>query len=250
MLKLMKYEFRKYALIKIIIAISFVSIELLFLCTASANNLRAANSGMGVLQFIAAITTFIIIFEPIVSLSSDLGRKSGYLLFLTPNSSYRIMWAKTIYGILQVIVAVVIFNGVFLLDVAMMTAKYGAFDGLGNSYEGILNFVILYTTSSELIDATKAMFVMMLIWFSSISLVYLSLCISTAILSRKKGKSIVSFFTFLVLQLLFVSTLSSFGLDLDSAGNGNLLGLLIISSIILVAATFGSAWVLEKKVSL
>ena len=250
MLKLMKYEFRKYALIKIIIAISFVSIELLFLCTASANNLKAANSGMGVLQFIAAITTFIIVFEPIVSLSSDLGRKSGYLLFLTPNSSYRIMWAKIIYGILQVIVAVIIFNGVFILDAAMMTAKYGAFDRQSNYYEGILNFAGLYKSPSEVFVAAKMSFGMMLIWFSSISLVLLSLCISTAILSRRKGKSIVSFFTFLILQLLFVSALSSFGLDLDSAGNGNLLGLLIISSIILVAATFGSAWVLEKKVSL
>jgi ABC-2 type transport system permease protein len=45
--------------------------------------------------------------DAVIKVYSDFKQKHGYMIFMTPQSGYRVMWAKTIFGVLEIVAAVI-----------------------------------------------------------------------------------------------------------------------------------------------
>jgi hypothetical protein len=56
------------------------------------------------------------ILNTVTKLYADFKQKQGYMLFLTPQNGYRIIWAKTIYGAIETLVAFALVAGCLMLS--------------------------------------------------------------------------------------------------------------------------------------
>jgi|AGTN01.3.fsa_nt_gi hypothetical protein len=60
------------------------------------------------------------ILDTVTKLYADYKQKQGYMLFLTPRSGYRILWAKTIFGAIETVAAVALIGGCLALSAAAL----------------------------------------------------------------------------------------------------------------------------------
>ncbi|KUO65864.1 MAG: hypothetical protein APF84_00995 [Gracilibacter sp. BRH_c7a] len=123
MLKLMKYEFiRKWRILLIFLSIVLViNANVLYRVLKWQNSSMEQMAALGVF-FGGLVSVFFILFIINVThmYSRDLNNKSGYMIFLTPNSGYKILGAKVLTGILEGF----IFLGLFSL---LMAGNYLGF---------------------------------------------------------------------------------------------------------------------------
>ena len=105
MIKLMKYELRKTMTIKLMILGATALAEIVFLIGLFANKNRMAAIGVGLLAMLAFGGVMIIGVASVVILHRDMNTKQSYMLFMTPNSSYRILGAKVLENGISILVA-------------------------------------------------------------------------------------------------------------------------------------------------
>lgn len=247
MLKLMKYEFKKQAWSKAIILCLAAILQVIFLIGIFTSNENIQGFGFGFLMALAFGGIAYVGFECVDTFSKDLKTKCSYMLFLTPHTSYSIIGAKIVTSAIQVLVTGFAFLGLFILNGLIMLTKYGSwrrtvelvkefFAQLFNVYVDI-KFIIL-------------MVLMLLIgWLFLIVFAFFAITLSTTFLASKKFKGFVSFVIFIV-----IAWIASFIQD-KLFGNMyftdlfmwcNILYLVVIT----VIAYIGTAFMLEKKVSL
>jgi ABC-2 type transport system permease protein len=136
MTKLMKYELnrRKHMLIGAAITMLFLE-WIALLGIYNGGGWRAASGGgwngwnilavgMTALLVIGgfALTTL----DAVTRLYSDYKQKHGYMLFMTPQSGYRIIWAKTVFALLEILAAGLIIAGCLALSCMALEHVYGA----------------------------------------------------------------------------------------------------------------------------
>ena len=114
MLKLIKYEFlRKYKLITMTV-ISALVLNL-FLIT------KGIAGSSAFLVFFPLVLAVLYVSDIIRTYSDDLNKKSGYMLFMTPNSGYKIILSKLTaaimegLGILLLYFVFILINGVYII---------------------------------------------------------------------------------------------------------------------------------------
>ncbi|MDA3847147.1 MAG: hypothetical protein PF505_11495 [Vallitaleaceae bacterium] len=95
MLNLLKYEFLRRKNVLAITGIFMVIAEIIILLGI---NKRGALLGVAIVLILLMIigVTVLIFAEAIRSYSTDLNQKQGYMLFMTPNSGYKILGSKMI----------------------------------------------------------------------------------------------------------------------------------------------------------
>ena len=121
--KLIKYEFRKSWMVKAIILAITAIFEVMFLVGAISGNDDVALSSAVFLTFITICSIFIIGVLSIFILHKDLNTKQSYMLFMTPNSTFKILGAK----IIENFGSILLFSAMFLLigigDITLWVAK-------------------------------------------------------------------------------------------------------------------------------
>ena len=103
MLKLMKYEFRKNRGLLLVFAIGLVGLELFYLYglfLAGENAEEKTALGASLLFFYTIVCFFTVFLLTVLNYSRELGTKSSYLIFMTPNSSYAIILSKLVYSLI------------------------------------------------------------------------------------------------------------------------------------------------------
>lgn len=115
MMKLMKYELlrRKSLLLGTAISILFAEGIVIY------SLYRGGNWNVLVIVLtvlIGGVGILLPFFDTVTRLFSDFKQKHGYMLFLTPQNGYRIIWSKTLFGILEILVATVLIAGCFVLS--------------------------------------------------------------------------------------------------------------------------------------
>ena len=117
MLKLLKYEFRKTAFPKLVLFAFILIMEGIFLYGCLRND--GDTKTLGVILFVMSLMFgFLLIgLMSLVTLHKDMNTRQGYMLFMTPNSTYKILGAKVIECCLTLLATVCleciirIFNG-------------------------------------------------------------------------------------------------------------------------------------------
>ena len=115
MMKLMKYELmrRKTLLIGTAISLLFAEGVVIYSLYRGGNwNILA----IVLTVLIGGVGLLLPFFDTVTRMFSDFKQKHGYMLFLTPQNGYKIVWSKTTYGISDTLAAAVLIAGCFLLS--------------------------------------------------------------------------------------------------------------------------------------
>lgn len=199
--KLIKYELiRKKNILMISASITFlVELFLLFMLYKGGGWIGGFITVSFLMIFGMAI--FILI-DNVNLLSSDLNKKSGYMLFLTPNHGYNIIGAKMIVGLIEALFGftlVGIFcyinykyaSYIYYEDMPdMVKSVFESIVGMSNEY-GVRWYHFALVIASQLVK-----------WLTFITTVYLALILRKTLVANAKFKGIISFLIFVVLNIV------------------------------------------------
>lgn len=213
--KLIKYEFRKSWMVKAIILAFTAIFEVMFLVGAISGNDDVALSSAVFLTFITICSIFIIGVLSIFILHKDLNTKQSYMLFMTPNSTFKILGAK----IIENFGSILLFSAMFLLigigDITMWVAKSEGVKDMFNITNAILgefgedyqlDFFNVAISSAEQIVS----------WVFTIMVGFFAVVLSASFLNGRKFNGFISFIVFLVVtyiieKIFYCSTNMIFG---------------------------------------
>lgn len=246
MLKLMKYEFKKQAFSKYIILALVGLVEVGYLVGLFLDKGDVLGVSIAIMSMLAFGCMFYLAFECIDTFSKDLKQKSSYMLFLTPRTAYSIVGAKIIAAGIQAVIAAFAFFGVFVLNGTLALIKYQSL----NQIKEYIIMIVRELVQLELNIPFLLSFVGVLLglWLLTITTAFFAITLSTTFLANNKFKGIVSFAFFFALNAAF-SYIGNIGdIATPDTIKGSLFNILF-SLVFTVLTYFGTAWMLEKKVS-
>ena len=198
MLRLLKYELRKTLMSKLILLGITVVAEAVFLAGLWGNRENTLAIGAVLLFFIALTGIAIMGILSVATLHKDMNTRQGYMLFMTPNSCYKILGAKVIECGLSILIAGAFFFALGWLDFSLLLGK-----GANQQIWDMVRQMIQTVNSSVKLDVphiSALVFSMLASWLCTITTAYLADVVSSALLNGKKGNGIVTFLLFLVLN--------------------------------------------------
>lgn len=260
MLKLIKYEFiKKYRLFLIALAVAAI-INIFAILKGS---IAGSTIFLSVFPIVIAI---LYIVDVIKMYSEDLNKKSGYMLFMTPNSGYKIILSKVItaiiegFGILLIYFIFIMLNGCYIVyETGIPINTSELISTINNILSGRIGFTLGHVF---LILITALAFII-----NFILTVYTAITIRKSIFSEIKLGGFLSFIIFIGINWItsftsskFMSALSVispyYNMDIDITQITvfdlgvmliPIIGIIVVQSIIL---TIISGFLLEKKINL
>ncbi len=202
MLKLIKYEFRKTRMTKaIILAITLIA-QVVFLIGLYTDNDASTSVGILGLTMLAFGGILIIGLQSIRTLHQDMNTRQSYMLFMTPNSSYKILGSKLFECGLSILIAGVFFFALGTLDITLLLARLGELNEL---WKFIKEFLSDLTIDGRTVDLNagafaSAGFSVLTSWFFSVTTACLAVVISAALLNGRRFNGLISFIFFLLLS--------------------------------------------------
>ena len=199
--RLMKYEFRKTLVVKLVMLGATVLAELAFLIGLWGDKNDLMATGAFILLLLAFGGCMAIGLASVVILHRDMNTKQSYMLFMTPNSSYKILGAKVIENGLSILLTGACFFALGALDISLLFAHEGR---LAELWEMITKLLASIDERLTFDLATMAVLAASLIatWISTVTAAYLGVVISTALLSGKRFSGLVSFLVIVALLWL------------------------------------------------
>lgn len=249
MLKLFKYELKKQTLSKLIILIILGLFQVGFLIALALDKPLYQGAIAGIAAVFSYGALIYLGFEAIVTFSNDLKTKTSYMLFLTPTNSYQIVGAKLLSAAVQIILSAFAFFGIFVANGTLLVLRYDKMDEmLSMIKEAVLELtgiVIDYPLVISLVC------IMIGGWLLIIVTSFLSITLSTTLLSNNKFKGLLSGGLFMALMLgvskiIDIIDKSFNNGDISITENFVVAGYL---AIVVVIFTIFTGWMLEKKVS-
>lgn len=243
---LIKYEFRKSWKMKGLILCFTAFFELLFLFGVwklSEDVLAASITGL-ILTTICGL--FLIGVYGIHVLSKDINTKQSYMLFMTPNSSYKILGAKVIENCGSIIVSGVFFTVLAILDIMLLTVRYEDFKGLTE----LLSVVI--TGDVETLNYQTfgmACFDGVMSWVYLICLGFLAVVICATILKGNRFNGLLSFIAFLVISVIVNNIHDAIYGDLYIYSMPRLVSNIGFYALLTLVFYLITAWIMDNKLS-
>ena len=246
MLKLMKYEVRKTMFSKVIILIITALAEIAYLIGVFAKKEDIMAWGIMGLTMCALIGIFYIGIESLIVFHRDLNTKQSYMLFLTPNSSYRILGAKALENGIAIFVAGAFFALLAALDITIGILYIGGLKEFIDTIQEVIRHVQLQI---EIYPEQILMvfFVTLSSWLLMIVTGYLAIVLSATVLAGKRFSGLLSFALYLLLfgvsgKLIdLVPEMQNFYLRF-----GLIMAVTIVIIFIMYAVT---GWIMDKKLS-
>ncbi len=201
MKNLIKYEFRKTLSVKLILLGTAALAQLAFMIGLWTGRERIYSLGAFILLLLAFVGVAVIGLTSVLILHRDMNTKQSYMLFMTPNSCYKILGAKVIENGISLLLATVFFFALGALDVSMLMAHEGRLADLWSLVtqflEGIDSRITLDTET-----LMSFAFGLLASWFSTVTCAYLADVVSTALLKGKRWNGLGSFALFILLSAL------------------------------------------------
>ncbi|MBS5935093.1 MAG: hypothetical protein KIC94_19685 [Clostridiales bacterium] len=247
MWKLVKYELRKQMQSKAIIFGIVALLELVWFFGLLVKNSMLGGTS-GVLFLVANISMIYLYFESIVTFSNDLKTKNSYMLFMTPNSSYKIVGAKIVASGIQIILYGLCFFGIGALDIGIMAIRFSGVSEVIEMVKKFLNQSVQIDVDVTYVFLSVLSIIIMGIFI--LSLAYVSITLSSTFLANKRYKGFVSFVIFVLIVFVQEKIVSAvLGNVLLSDQTTIILSLLWYAVMSLLAYVV-TAWMLDKRVSL
>ena len=258
MLKLVKYEFRKSLTSLMTLLGLTAGLEAYFLTALfldKENHLLIAMLLMMLCAYAVAVYVFV---RGVTSYSGELKSRSAYLIFMTPNSTRKIMGSKFLYTFVNGLLFTALYGALGLLDLNLGLHRYNEYEAFWGAARNILQAYGVHV--DQIILGLLAV----------IALAYLAITLSHTLLRDRKGRGLVAVLIFFLLNWLvsWVSGLFPSALDLLVVYDGemtevtgqviatsreilmSMLPAALISLGVILLSWLGCAWMLERKVSL
>ena len=204
MLKLMKYEFRKTWITKAILLAVAAVLEAAYLFSLYGEKDELMGMTALLLAFLAVGGVLVMGLESVLTLHRDMNTKQSYMLFMTPNSSYRILGAKVLECGGSILITGAFFFALGALDITLLFARHGELNQLWEMIRDFLtHFSVMNGESVLTLDMKGAALLALSLlsgWIGVITSAYLADVVSAALLNGKKHNGIVSFVLFLALD--------------------------------------------------
>ncbi|MBR5960889.1 MAG: hypothetical protein IKZ98_07805 [Clostridia bacterium] len=194
MLKLFKYEMRKTLFAKLVLLALLAIMECIFLYGYWTNNNSTVTLGLTLFLFTFFCGLLVLSIMSLVTLHKDMNTRQGYMLFMTPNSTYRILGAK------------VAECGLSLLGVGAIGLGLGALNY--SMIEKELQFItsILKNFNVDLVPTLPNMSSLLVYIICnvlcSVTTAYLADVISSSLLNGQKGNLVITFALFALLNFV------------------------------------------------
>ena len=202
MLKLMKYEFRKTWITKLILLGVTAVAEIAFLIGLYVERETTLGLSVMLLVFLAFGGILMIGLYSVMTLHRDMNTKQSYMLFMTPSSSYSILGAKVLECGLSILIGGAFYFALGALDITLLFAKSGELNRLWSAIQDFLSR-LTFANHQLLIDMEgMAAFVFCLLagWILTVITAYFAVVISAALLNGKRFNGLLSFVLFLALS--------------------------------------------------
>ena len=202
MLKLMKYEFRKTWITKLILLGVTAVAEIAFLIGLYVERETTLGLSVMLLVFLALGGILMIGLYSVMTLHRDMNTKQSYMLFMTPSSSYSILGAKVLECGLSILIGGAFYFALGALDITLLFAKSGELNRLWSAIQDFLSH-LTFANHQLLIDMEgMAAFVFCLLagWILTVITAYFAVVISAALLNGKRFNGLLSFVLFLALS--------------------------------------------------
>ncbi len=204
MLKLMKYEFRKTMFTKLILLGITAVAEAAFLISLYTNKEGSLAASIGILTLLAIGGVLVIGLQSVLTLHHDMNTRQSYMLFMTPNSSYRILGAKVLECGLSILLTGAFYFALGALDISLLFAKEGMLSQLWDTIQEMLKSITFANGQSIISLDMKGMAVLVFSllsgWINTVTTAYLAVTVSAALLNGKRFNGLVSFVLFLALS--------------------------------------------------
>lgn len=246
MLKLMKYEFRKQLFTKFAILGIMVLLELYFFYGLLFEKENVAVSATVFLVIFAVIAILFVSFECIFTFNNDLKTKQSYMLFMVPQSTYSIMGAKVLSAIVQIILVSLFFGVVAAADLFAIAAKNGNIEDFLKMCQEFINVIFKIRVSTK--EVVMVVSSIVISWSLTIILAMLSITLSTTFMANVRGRGVVSFVIFIVLNIA-LSKLANVLFPDRIFEMGEFLLEMLFYAVTIALSYLATAWMLNKKVS-
>ncbi|MDO4306125.1 MAG: hypothetical protein Q4C77_04770 [Eubacteriales bacterium] len=244
--KLMKYEFRKTRMSRLILLLVTLLSEILFLAGLFIEWEDGIFWGILLLTLCASFGIFYLGIESILVFSKDMNSKQSYMLFMTPQNSYRILGAKVLENLISIIAAGFLFGLIAFADASLAIIRL---DGLNQLVER-LHYILksMFQDLPSWPEVAAAVALVLLGWFMTITIGYLAVTLSATVLAGKRFSGLISFVLFLVISWL-VEVIMRYLPNFQTLTMDYILEYTVT---LLFSAAFYliSGWILERKLSL
>ncbi len=242
MLKLVKYELRKQMFSKAIMAVVMVLLTALFLFLTFKEDHPAAYATLAVLFLVMIIAITYSAIECAMYFGKDITTKQSYMLFMLPYNAKKILGAKMLSAIIQVVITTILFGLSLALCVSIYLWKnYDAktfFDGL------IMLFEYVFEIDIQLITVVDTIIIIFMLWVLVVTLsMFLDTVSTTLLVNRYKWSTIVCVVIYFLLFYLIMLGLS--GVESTTIPYIGYVYMILVDIVLF----FGTAWLMDKKLS-
>lgn len=250
---LLKYEFRKTRTVKTAVLISTCIFEILFLMGLLSNAAVLLGTGITGLSFCATLGMLILGLVSISVLYRELNSSQSYMLFLTPNSSYKIIGAKILENGITLAVGGICFVALAGIDLFLWGVQASDFPTVIQLLSDMMGNIHLNPA-----DIARVLLVLFSGWLSIITIAFFAVAIQAALLNGRRFGGLFSFLIFLAVVIgvgIFMANLPLGQGFLGSVllsmtfpvSTGFLYSLLYLGITALFYALTG--WIMDKKLS-
>ena len=245
--KLLHYEFRKAFFSKLVLLSITALLEVVFLVGIFTRDENVIAIATGLLTMIATVGVVGIGVESIVILHRDMNTRQGYMLFMTPNSTYRILGAKVLENGLSILLVSVCFGLLGFLDISLLFSHYGELDRLWEIFSQVTKNMAPWL---ELNWQTLTAFLVNILcsWLAMVNMGYLADVLASSVLRGRKAGGFVAFLIFIAMSFA-MSWLQNVLLPNTMAIIPHLVWDSVIALVCAAGMYFLTAWVMDRKLS-
>lgn len=266
MLKLIKYEFVKKSKLLLILLITAIIANL-------AIAIAFGDTGVGLfLGFTPFALIVLYLYELIRTYSDDLNKKTGYMLFMTPNSGYKIIGSKLIFIITEGLILFVSYLIFLIVNIIALALKAtGDFSEITHAINEMIRAINSGVIAQFGMNLGDVLLIVLMILVSAVVfalIVYSAMTIRKSIFSNIKYGGLLSFIIFIGLNYVYgkLANLVSiafqfevvterintnFTMTYPSSAMFELFGITIAFNIIIsILLILGSGYLIEKKINL
>lgn len=246
MLKLMKYEFKKQILSKMIMAIVLAALVMLFIAATFKSSTELLAVVMVVMLMTLLVSVAYAAIEITVVYEKDLNTKQSYMLFMVPQSAGQILAAKIFSALIQIFAILAVFGIAIGFCLSFYVVYNNGFDGFTQNVKLMLEK--LFQVDMNILPILNLIATIIVFWLFFVMLSIFETTVMNTVMKKGKIASFLSGVIYLfVAYLVIVALLEIHDLELQLT----LFRILVYSFMIVIniGLFFGTAWLMDKKLS-
>ena len=199
MKNLIKYEFRKTWNTKMIILGIAAFAEVAFLVSLYLNLEEINGLSIFALTMLAFGGVMFIGIQSVLTMHQDMNTRQGYMLYMTPNSCFKILGGKVLENGLSIFAAGAFFFALGALDVTLLVAHLGQLQELINVVNSFAKQLSMELPLNAEFFGLLALY-FLCTWLNVVNTAYLADVVATYLLSGKKHNGWIGLLLFLVIS--------------------------------------------------